>query len=648
MAEAVPIVAVTGLTGAPDPLPHAAALAVALSGSGTRRVVMLEVGAEGRRRPTLLSSRAARALERALPDLQAAARGSVCWATCEREGWREACATCVAAAPDAIVIALPPRAWRELVDERPHGLAAALLTADLPRQRALAALAVRDLHARRIRAAVRRGSAGLVAARRAIAGIDPGGELGASGSRLAARLLDRAPRRPPAPAPRPPSRAVGSQAGQALPLVLALALAIVVAGAVVAMLGVAATAGGRLQRAADLAAVSAARSMRDDHARLFLPARLPAGAPNPRHLTEDEYRRRASAAADRAAAENGVARASVEVAFAGSDFAPTRVEVTLSAAPPPDAPLGGDLRASATAEAYPAAIRGASAETSLATGGGYSGDLAERQGERMRPDVAAAFDRLQAAARSAGHQLLISSAFRSDAEQAALFAANPDPRWVARPGTSLHRCATELDLGPPTAYAWLAANAERFGFLKRYSWEPWHFGYTAGPAPCSAAGDRVGEATADGAIGSRALPSFVPARFRAPLAAAASRWNVSAPLLAAQLMAESGFNPSAVSPAGASGIAQFMPATAAAYGLSDPFDARAAIAAQARLMSDLLRQFGRVELALAAYNAGPGAVAACGCIPPYPETQAYVARIMGLLAGAGVAPPPTLEVRLVA
>jgi soluble lytic murein transglycosylase-like protein len=120
-------------------------------------------------------------------------------------------------------------------------------------------------------------------------------------------------------------------------------------------------------------------------------------------------------------------------------------------------------------------------------------------------------------------------------------------------------------------------------------------------------------------------------------------------LLAAQLMAESNFNPFAVSPAGARGIAQFMPATAAAYGLRDPFDAPAAIDAQARLMADLLRQFGgRMELALAAYNAGPAPVAACGCVPPYPETQAYVARILGLLGGAGTLAPPELEVRLVA
>ena len=90
-----------------------------------------------------------------------------------------------------------------------------------------------------------------------------------------------------------------------------------------------------------------------------------------------------------------------------------------------------------------------------------------------------------------------------------------------------------------------------------------------------------------------------------------------------------------------------MPGTARAYGLDNPYDAAQAIDAQARLMRDLLRSFGSVPLALAAYNAGPGAVARCGCIPPYPETRGYVARILGLLGGAGDAAAPGLEVRLV-
>ncbi len=90
-----------------------------------------------------------------------------------------------------------------------------------------------------------------------------------------------------------------------------------------------------------------------------------------------------------------------------------------------------------------------------------------------------------------------------------------------------------------------------------------------------------------------------------------------------------------------------MPGTADAMGLLDPFDPGAAINAQAHLMRDLLGRFGSVPLALAAYNAGPGAVAACGCIPPFPETRAYVTKILGLLGGAGDVAMGELEVRLV-
>jgi hypothetical protein len=91
----------------------------------------------------------------------------------------------------------------------------------------------------------------------------------------------------------------------------------------------------------------------------------------------------------------------------------------------------------------------------------------------MRPDVALAFDRLDAAAQKDGVALLVSSGYRSDAEQARLFVAHPDPKWVAPPGQSLHRFGTELDLGPSSAYGWLAANARRFGFVQRYSCERW-------------------------------------------------------------------------------------------------------------------------------------------------------------------------------
>ena len=139
----------------------------------------------------------------------------------------------------------------------------------------------------------------------------------------------------------------------------------------------------------------------------------------------------------------------------------------------------------------------------------------------------------------------------------------------------------------------------------------------------------------------------MPERFAGAISHAAQRWNVSAALISAQLYAESNFNPFAQSPAGAQGIAQFMPGTARSYGLSNPFDAAAAIDAQAHLMRDLLRRFASVPLALAAYNAGPAAVAACACVPSYPETRAYVAKILGLLGGAGEPTGTGLAVRLV-
>jgi hypothetical protein len=404
----------------------------------------------------------------------------------------------------------------------------------------------------------------------------------------------------------------------------------------------------REQRAADLAAVSAAGAMRRVHPRLFEPAYLPpprpglAAVPNPRHLSRAEYLRVARRAAVRAAAANGSRVRPADVEFPGRSFAPTRVRVKVRATHEVRAPgtrgVSVPIVAAATAELAPAAAPG------LAAGGGYSGPLAYRQGKPMRPDVADAFDRMAAAAAADGIGLIISSAFRSDAEQARLWAANPDPKWVAPPGKSLHRLATELDLGPPAAYGWLARNAERFGFVQRYSWEPWHWGYTRNAGTTSVGfGNNAGDGDSGGAV-----PDFVPERFAGAISRAAQRWNVSAALISAQLYAESNFNPFAQSPAGAQGIAQFMPGTAQAMGLANPFDAEAAIDAQAHLMRDLLRRFASVPLALAAYNAGPAPVAACGCIPPYAETRAYVAKILGLLGGAGEAAGGGLEVKLVA
>jgi hypothetical protein len=440
-------------------------------------------------------------------------------------------------------------------------------------------------------------------------------------------------------------RRTADESGQALILVLGGAVALIAAALALVAIAGAVTGKGRVQRAADLAAISAARSMRDDLPRLLAPALLPNGLPNPSHLEKALYLSRAQEAAAAVAKANGLDPGRLRLSFPdASSFAPVKARAQVAAV----LEGGGGVQVEASAEAEAGAPAAGGGMTKMASGGGYSGPLVYRNGKGMRPDVAAAFDRMALAARGDGIALLVVSGFRSDAEQAALFAAHPDPKWVAPPGQSLHRCATELDLGPESAYAWLAANAGHFGFLQRYEWEAWHFGFTAGPAPCSAAGNAVGTG-GDGTLAAAgALPSFVPAQFREPILHAAAHWNVSAALLAGQLMAESGFDPNAGSAAGAQGIAQFMPGTAASYGLTDPYEPIAAIDAEAHLMSDLINQFGSPELALAAYNAGPAPVEACHCIPGYPETQAYVARILALLGGAGALVVPEFEVRLVA
>ncbi len=428
-----------------------------------------------------------------------------------------------------------------------------------------------------------------------------------------------------------------AETGQATILMLGVAMAILVGalalGAIAKGIGVRSDE----QRAADLAALAGARAMHDAYPRLFEPATL-RGHPNPAHLERAAYLQRGRAAARATAGRNGARAVEVSMPDAAT-FAPVRLRVVVR--DPIDVGDGEHVAARAEAEAELAPP----SDGAFATGAGeYGGPLELRQGKPMRPDVARAFDRMAVAARADGLALVVVSGFRSNAEQAVLFARHPDPKWVARPGTSLHRLGTELDLGPSAAYGWLAANAKRFHFVQRYAWEPWHYGFAlnAGSASVGFGG---------GGDGARAatLPSFVPAQFAKPLARAAQRWNISSALLGAQLYAESNFNPFARSRAGAQGIAQFMPATARAMGLRDPFDAQASIDAQAHLMRDLLRRFGSVPLALAAYNAGPAPVAACGCVPPYPETRGYVARILGMLGGAGEAVPGGgLEVRLVA
>jgi len=120
--------------------------------------------------------------------------------------------------------------------------------------------------------------------------------------------------------------------------------------------------------------------------------------------------------------------------------------------------------------------------------------------------------------------------------------------------------------------------------------------------------------------------------------AAANQAELPASLVAAQLAQESGWNPDTTSPVGAQGLAQFMPATWATYGNGgDPFDPEDAIAAMGRYVAALKKEIQPiagdnpdelVRLTLAAYNAGPGAVQEHHGVPPYPETQQYVEKIL--------------------
>ncbi len=152
------------------------------------------------------------------------------------------------------------------------------------------------------------------------------------------------------------------------------------------------------------------------------------------------------------------------------------------------------------------------------------------------------------------------------------------------------------------------------------------------------------------------------------IVAAAMRYGVDARILRAICFIESGYRINVVSPKGARGPMQFMPDTAARYGVRDPHNPEQAIDAAARYFRDLLRKFsGRVDLAVAAYNAGEGAInsfmtgkplilstgrivnargVVTGGIPPYLETQRYVRSILTLLNNSVIGPVEKSNLRL--
>jgi soluble lytic murein transglycosylase-like protein len=137
--------------------------------------------------------------------------------------------------------------------------------------------------------------------------------------------------------------------------------------------------------------------------------------------------------------------------------------------------------------------------------------------------------------------------------------------------------------------------------------------------------DEAALALARSAAASR--PRLAASAIRGLINDVARRYGVDVALAHAVVRAESNFNPLAVSPKGAMGLMQLMPATAARYGVNDPFDPMENLDAGLRHLRGLLNRYDRSR-ALAAYNAGEGAVDRYGGVPPYRETQSYVRRIL--------------------
>lgn len=145
----------------------------------------------------------------------------------------------------------------------------------------------------------------------------------------------------------------------------------------------------------------------------------------------------------------------------------------------------------------------------------------------------------------------------------------------------------------------------------------------------------------------KSTPKPAPVEIARLVETAAKAHNVDPLLVHSVIQVESNYNPLAVSRAGARGLMQLMPATARELGVSDSFDPRQNIEAGVKYLKQLKDQYQDDRLALAAYNAGPGAVQKYKSVPPYPETREYVNRVgeryVEARKAAGIAPAVALE-----
>jgi len=161
-------------------------------------------------------------------------------------------------------------------------------------------------------------------------------------------------------------------------------------------------------------------------------------------------------------------------------------------------------------------------------------------------------------------------------------------------------------------------------------------------APTDPQYQRMG-VTSGTAAGWLRLPDGDTAPYLQEIRDAAERHGLPFKLVSAVIRAESGFNPRAVSPKGARGLMQLMPTTAATLGVRNSFDPRQNIEGGVRHLRSLIDRFINLPFALAAYNAGEKAVVQYGGIPPYPETQDYVTKVLYFYGGPveGGSTPPT-------
>jgi len=143
--------------------------------------------------------------------------------------------------------------------------------------------------------------------------------------------------------------------------------------------------------------------------------------------------------------------------------------------------------------------------------------------------------------------------------------------------------------------------------------------------------------------GAQSAGSETGGEYESLIDAAAARNGLDPAVLHGLIEQESGFDPSATSSAGASGLTQLMPGTASSLGVADPQNPAESIEGGARYLGQLMSQFGgNTEDALAAYNAGPGAVEQYGGTPPYAETQSYVSKVLGYAESYRQSQPTTV------